>query len=456
MQVKEISKTNTQAKYEITVSVLELNIIKQTETQKVAEQATIQGFRQGKAPLNMVELQYRSKILGEVLEVAVNDAVEKLYKEQNLNPLGSPKIDVKEYKDNSNLVFEAEISLFPKINDVNFSNITINKVKIKLSDSELQKALDSVANNYKSHEDITEDRATILGDVAVINFIGSVDGVEFAGGKGNDYPLELGSNSFIPGFEDQLVGKKVADKVDVKVKFPASYQAKDLAGKDALFVVDILKIQKAVKSEINDDLAKKVGMQTLDELKASITEQHTKQTDMIEGDKVKKQLIDELDKVLDFEVPASIVLEQEEALWKDYLHKKEHMKMHEEKGDHKAHGHTDAELEYFKKSESEVKAEHKAEAVKMVKISLFFNHIGTSNKLKLEQADLFKVLNSQAQMYGMDVNTLFNQYKENEQFLKQLHNTAIEEKIVNFILSQVKINEKEMSFDDYIKEISVK
>ena len=150
MQTKELIKTDSQAKYEVTVSVLELNVLKQEELEKIASTVSIQGFRPGKAPLNMVELQYRSKVMTSVLDKAVNNSVDKLITENKLSPFGTPKVNIIEYKDNSNLVFEADISLLPKVNEIDFAKIKLDKYVIELSKEELDNSLQEVANNYKT------------------------------------------------------------------------------------------------------------------------------------------------------------------------------------------------------------------------------------------------------------------------------------------------------------------
>lgn len=455
MQTKEIIKSNSQAKYEITISSVELNVTKQQETKKIAETVNIQGFRPGKAPVSMVEIQYRSKIMAQVLDVSINNAVDSLIKENKFSVLGTPKVNVIEYNDNSNLVFEVNINILPEINNIDFSAIKLNKFTINLSDEELDKSLQEVAKNYKNYTDITENRATKEGDVAVIDFIGKLNNVPFEGGQGTDYPLTLGSNTFIPGFEDQLIGKKVNDNVEVKVTFPAEYQAKELAGKDVVFDVVVKKIQAEELAEINDDLAKKAGFKTLAELKDNIKQQHTSQLDSLEQGKLKTQLLDELVKAVTITIPENILQEQEEAMWQDFLNKKEHMETHKAKGDHKDHGHTDAEAEYYNKPEAEIKADLKEQAHKTVAISLVFNSVAKENNIMLENKDVMDVVMQEAKMYGVQPEMLLSNYQKNPEFIKQLQSKAMEDKIFNFILSKVAYNETVVTFEEYLKQLSV-
>ena len=455
MQIKEIIKSSSQGKYEVSVSNVELNTIRAGLLENLAPTVNIPGFRQGKVPLDMVENKYKSKLTSDALEKAVNDGIKQVVEDNKLQPIGQPKINVKEYVDGGALIFEAEFTILPVVDEPDYSKITLDKVTIELSDTEVEKSLEELAKNYNSYEDIKTKRATKKDDVVVINFVGKADGVEFSGGKGENYPLKLGSNTFIPGFEEQLIGKNIGDKVEVNVTFPENYHSKDLANKKAVFDVELVKLQKAIPATIDDELAKKTGFQTLDQLKENIKKEHTQQLNDLQKNKLKQDLIDHLFKECKVEVPENILEDQLNNMWNDFLKQKEHMKSHENNNDHQDHGHTQDEIDYYNKPDDEIKKDHKEKAEKAIATSLIFNSVVTNNKLSLSNEDVMSEAQKEATMYGIDVNTFLERYKDNQQLLQQLQGRAMENKIVDFILDKVSFKETKVSFEEYLKQLSV-
>ncbi|MDR2008374.1 MAG: trigger factor [Alphaproteobacteria bacterium] len=453
MEIKELSKEGLKRSYSVSISAAELEAEKAKKLQSIAKKATIDGFRAGKAPLDKVEAQFGNKVIPEVLEDSTNNAVDKIYADFKIESVSAPKVNVKDFSMEKGLELTVDVELFPEIKEVDFSKITLNKKVVDVSEKEINESLEQMANYYKSFEDITAARAAKSGDVVVIDFVGKVDGVEFDGGKGDDFPLELGSNMFIPGFEEQLLGKKVGEKAEVKVPFPADYHAKHLAGKDSIFEVSIKKMQQVKKAPIDDELAKKSGFNTLAELKADIVKKYQEHAELLEKNVLKKQLIAELQKTADFEMPATLLENEKEALWKEFQHFKDHMKAHAEKGDMAAHGHGDADMLRANKSDADAKAEQEVEAKKRIKIALLFNSIASKNAIKIEDKDIQEVLSQEAMMYGRDVGSMVAYYQNDKNAMRALQSRALENKIMSFMLDKVKFNESKISFEDYTKEL---
>ncbi|MDR0484801.1 MAG: trigger factor [Alphaproteobacteria bacterium] len=453
MEIKELSKEGLKRTYSVSISSTELNEEKEKKLQSIASKVSIDGFRAGKAPIAKVEAQYGNKVIPEVLEDSTNNAIDKLYADFKIETVAAPKVNVKDFSMEKGLELTVEIELFPEIKDVDFSKITLNKKTIEVSDKEINDSLEQMANYYKSFKDVSEVREAKSGDVVVIDFVGKIDGVEFDGGKGDDFPLELGSNMFIPGFEEQLIGKKVGDKAEVKVPFPKDYHAEHLAGKDSIFEVNIKKMQQVVKAPIDDELAKKSGFATIDELKQDIVKKYQEHADLLEKNVLKKQLIEELQKTADFELPETLLASEKEALWKEFQHFQEHMKEHEKQDDFKSHGHSEKDMESYKKSDSEAKADQEVEAKKRIKIALLFNSIATKNSIKVDDKDLQEILQQEAMMYGRDVGSMVAYYQNDKNAMRALQSRALENKIMQHVLSQVKYNESKISFDDYTKEL---
>jgi trigger factor len=454
MDIKELSKEGLKRTYTVSITAGELLEEKNKKLQSIAKKATVDGFRAGKAPLDKIESQYGNKVIPEVLEDSTNNAVDKIYTDFKIETVSAPKVNVKDFSMEKGLELTVEVELFPEIKDVDFSKITLDKKVIDVSEKEINESLEQMANYYKSFEDIAENREAKLGDVVVIDFVGKIDGVEFDGGKGDDFPLELGSNMFIPGFEEQLVSKKVGDKVEVKVPFPADYHAAQLAGKDSIFEVNIKKLQQVKKAAIDDELAKKSGFNTLEELKQDIVKKYQEHAELLEKNVLKKQLIAELQKTADFELPETLLSSEKEALWKEFQHFKEHMKSHEEKGDLAAHGHGDEDVAKAKKSDDEARLEQAIEAQKRIKVALLFNSIASKNSIKVEDKDMQDILQQEAMMYGRDIGSMIAMYQSDKNAMRALQSRALESKIMSFVLEKVKFNESKISFEDYTKEIS--
>ena len=201
--------------------------------------------------------------------------------------------------------------MLPDLSFMDFSTINLERHKVLIEDADVNEILNNLAEGHGKKEEVLDEKKKIeKGDIAVIDFLGKVDGVAFEGGKGESYPLEIGSNSFIPGFEDQLIGAKINDMVEVKVKFPDEYHSEDLKGKDSIFDVKVHKIQVKVKHELNDDLAKKLGMDSLEALKTNITSTLSGQFNLLENETIKKDLIIELDKIKNFSVPKNLLKQE--------------------------------------------------------------------------------------------------------------------------------------------------
>lgn len=454
MEIKELSKEGLKITYEVSVSPSELAEAKTKKLAEIASKVEIDGFRKGKAPVAKVEAQYGNKVIPEVLEDSTNNAIDKLYAEYKLETVSSPKVNVKDFSMEKGLELTVDVELFPEIKDVDFSKITLDKKIIEVSDKEINESLEQMANYYKSFEDVVDVRDSKMGDVVVIDFNGRIDNVEFEGGKGTDFPLELGSNMFIPGFEEQLVGKKVGDKVMVSVPFPADYHAAHLAGKEGVFEVDIKKLQQVAKAPIDDELAKKSGFETLEELKKDIVAKYEEHAGLLEKNTLKKQLMEALQKTADFELPLSLIESEKEALWKEFENFRNHMKAHEEKGDFEAHGHGEEDKSSYKRDDAEVKAEHVETAKNRIKIALLLNNVASNNEIKVEDKDMQEALKREAMMYGRDAQSLIAHYQADKNAMRALQNRALEDKIMSFVLDKVKFNETKISFEDYTKNLS--
>ena len=433
MNVKEEKSKGLNKKYIVTLEASDFASEVDKKLEKVAKGVKLPGFRAGKAPKSMIEQKYRPSVLGEVLDDMIRDATNKLISDNNLRPAVTPDINISKFEDGKDIEFTVDVEVLPEIKLGDFSKISLNKYTAKVPAEEVEKAISYMASARRDSVKVEEDRETKKGDVAVIDFVGSIDGVEFAGGKGNSYPLELGSNSFIPGYEEQLIGKKIGDTVDVKTTFPENYHAKDLAGKEALFVTTIKEIREYKQTEINDEFAKSMGAESVDDLKSKIEARISEDYVSTARIKLKRDLLDALDKEYNFEIPQKLIDAEYSAIEKQYK-------------DAKAKGQLDASEK--ERDEKDVLAEYKEIALRRVKLGLLLSEIGNSAKIALSADDVNKAIMNEAKRYPGQEKMVFDYYLKNKEAIEALKAPAYEEKIVDYVLEQAKLTDKEVSVEE--------
>ena len=424
---------NLNKKYIVTLEASDFASEVYKKLEKVAKGVKLPGFRAGKAPKSMIEQKYRTSVLGEVLDDMIRDATNKLISDNNLRPAVTPDINISKFEDGKDIEFTVDVEVLPEIKLGDFSKLSLNKYTAKVPAEEVEKAISYMASDRRDSVKVEEDRETKKGDVAVIDFVGSIDGVEFAGGKGNSYPLELGSNSFIPGYEEQLIGKKVGDTVDVKTTFPENYHAKDLAGKEALFVTTIKEIREYKQTEINDEFAKSMGAESVDDLKSKIEARISEDYVSTARIKLKRDLLDALDKEYNFEIPQKLIDAEYSAIEKQYK-------------DAKAKGQLDASEK--ERDAKDVLAEYKEIALRRVKLGLLLSEIGNSAKIALSADDVNKAIMNEAKRYPGQEKMVFDYYLKNKEAIEALKAPAYEEKIVDYVLEQAKLTDKEVSVEE--------
>lgn len=433
MNVKEGKSKGLNKKYTVTIAAADFATAVDKKLDSVAKNVKLPGFRAGKAPKSMIEQKYRPSVLGEVLDDMIRDATNKVIDDNKLRPAVTPDIKIEKFEDGKDIEFTIETEVLPEITLGDFSKISLKKYTAKVPAEEIEKAIKYMADSRRETVKIEKDRSAKKGDVAVIDFVGSIDGKEFNGGKGNAYPLELGSNSFIPGYEDQLIGHKAGETVEVITTFPENYHAKDLAGKQAKFVTTIKELREYKTAEINDELAKAAGAKDLDDLKKKIEERILSDYDSTARIKLKRDLLDALDKEYKFEIPQKLIDAEYEAIEKQYKHAKEH-------------GHLDEDEK--NRDEKDVLAEYKEIALRRVKLGLLLSEIGTNAKVNLTAEDINKAIMNEAKKYPGQEQMVVDYYLKNKEAVEALRAPAYEEKIVDHILSLAKVTDTEVSVEE--------
>ena len=340
-----------------------------------------------------------------------------------------------EWKEGDDVAVEMSYEALPPIDQPDLKKIKLEKLVVKPEDADVEDALKSLAETAQNFEDRKAGSKAKDGDQMTFDFSGSVDGELFDGGTAEDYPLVLGSNSFIPGFEEQLIGAKAGDELDVKVTFPAEYGAENLAGKDAVFACKVKAVKAPAAAEVNDELAKQYGAEDLADLKGQIAERLGAEYGGAARSLMKRGLLDALDKAAKFELPPSLVEAEAGQI--------AHQLWHEDNPDVEGHDHP----------EIETTDEHKKLAERRVKLGLLLAEMGQKAEVEVTDAEMTQAIMNQARQYPGQEREYFEFVQQNQQMQQQMRAPLFEEKVVDYAFELVSVTEKEVSKEDLEKAL---
>ena len=440
MQVTETKSEGLIREFKVALPAKEIEEKISFRLQELAKTVSLPGFRPGKVPVAVLRKKYGSSVMGEILERAVNDSSQQALAEKGMRPAMQPEIEVTSFEDGKDLEYTISIEILPEITPADFSKIKLKRLVPNTNQSEIGDVLENLAKSHGDSKAISEARKSKDGDVLAIDFLGRVDGVEFAGGKAENYELTLGSGTFIPGFEEQLIGVMAGDKVEVKVAFPENYGAAELSGKDAVFEVVVHELKETAPAAIDDELAKKVGVESLDALKNSIQEEQEREFNTMSRMALKRELLDELAKTHDFEVPGKLLAREFDAIWAQY---EEQRKTEADSGQ--------PAPEDDGKSKDEQKQEFHEIAERRVRLGLLMSEVGRVNNIEISQEDLNNQLMVEARRHPGHEQEVIDHYKNNPQAMEQLSAPVYEEKVVDFILEKATVTDKKATMEDLIK-----
>jgi len=438
MQVTETLKDGLKRAYTITVTAAELEAKVQEKLLEAQPEVEIKGFRKGKVPLAILKKQFGQRLMGDAMQDAIDGAMKDHFDKSGDRPALQPDVKMvggDSWKEGQDVVVEMTYEALPPIPEVDASAIVLDRLSVKADEASVEEALKNLAATAQSFEDRGKNGKSKSGDQVVIDFKGSVDGVEFEGGAGEDYPLVLGSNSFIPGFEDQLVGVKTGDDVSVNVTFPEAYGAAHLAGKAAVFACTVKGVKKPVAAELDDELAKKYGAEDLAALKGQISERLEAEYKGAARAVLKRALLDQLDAQVKFDLPPALV-DAEAAQIAHQLWHEEHPDVHD-------HNH----------GNMEPTEEHKKLAERRVRLGLVLAEVGRKAEVTVSDAEMTQAVLAQARQYPGQERQYFEFVQKNPQMQQQLRAPIFEDKVVDHIVAGAKVTEKEVSKDELQKFI---
>ena len=435
MSVKvEKTENKNEVKLEFTVEAKIFDEGIKTVFNKNAKYFNIPGFRKGKAPMNIVEKYYGSEIF---YEDTFNEIVPAIYdeavKEQKLEVVSKPEIDIIQIGKGKDLIFTAVVATKPEVKLGKYKGIALEKTEYKVTDADIDAEINRMAERNSRMVTVT-DRATEKGDVAVIDFVGSVDGVEFEGGKAENHELELGSNTFIPGFEDQVVGMKVDEVKDVNVKFPEEYFSKDLAGKDAVFKVTLHEIKKKELPAIDDEFAKDVSeFDTIKELKADIKAKKEKQNEENSKAELEERAVRAIAAVSEVEIPNGMVEVELDNMAQDMERRLSYQGFS-----------LDQYLKMLGKTMADFRKESEEPAKESIKLRLVLEAVCKDAKVEAPEAEVNEKIAELAKAYGRKEEDL----KNNEEFVRSIEESVKSEKAIAMVLENAKIKTVEPKVEE--------
>ena len=426
-KVEKTEKAN-EVKLEITIEAEKFdNAMKKVYFQN-AKYFNIPGFRKGKAPMNIVEKYYGAQIF---YEDAFNEVATEAYDEaleaNKIDAVSRPVVDIKQMEKGKDVIFTAVVQTKPEVELGKYKGIEIPKVEYKVEEKDIEHELGHM-QEHNSRLITVDDRALENGDIATIDFEGFVDGVAFDGGKAEGHELEIGSGSFIPGFEDQLVGMKIDEEREIKVTFPKEYFSKDLAGKEAMFKVKLHEIKRKELPELDDEFAKDVSeFDTLAELKASIKEKIEKNNEQRQKYETEDLAIKAVCGDVKVDIPSGMVEFEVENMMKDFEQRLSYQGLN-----------LDQYLKMIGKTEEEMKKEYEPQAIEAIKSRLVLEAIIKAEKIEASEDEIKAKMEEMAKNYGKKVEEI----SENENLKRYLKEGIESEKSLELIVNNEKFTEK--------------
>ncbi len=433
MQVTQTKAEGLSHTYDITIPSTELDSRLDAKIAEIQPDVTLKGFRPGKVPAAHIKRMFGKSLMGEIVEAAMNEASEKALQDNNIKPAGQPHIHMLAEAEEviagkADLSFHMHVDVMPSFTPVDPASLTVERPVAEVSEEEIGEALANLAESQKSFED--KDGKAEDGDAVIVDFVGKIDGEPFEGGSAEDAQVVLGSGDFIPGFEEQLVGVAKGDEKQLTVTFPENYPAKDLAGKEAIFETVVKAVQKPVQTAIDDELAKQLGLESLEALRDVIAKNLASDHKAQSRSRAKRRLLDVLDEKHDFDLPPGMVEAEFNAIWQQV------------EADIKA-GNVDEEDK--EKSEDELKAEYRAIAERRVRLGLVLAEIGQQAGITVAAEELARAVNAEAMRYPGQEKQVAEYFQKNPEAQARLRAPIFEEKVVDYILELAEVKDVPVS-----------
>lgn len=445
MQVTETSSEGLKRKLKVVVGADELGERFSAHLDKIKDQVQLKGFRKGKVPIAHIKKVFGRSVMNDVLQETIRETSNKAIVDRKERPAMMPDIALAEnaaaiesvVEGKADLAYEMSFEVLPEVALTDLKSLKLERLVADVDDEQLDKALGELAERNQTFA-AEEGRAAEEGDRVTIDFKGTIDGVAFERGEGENLQLVIGNAGFIPGFEEGIKGAKKGESRDVKATFPAEYPVADLAGKDAVFAITVKEVEKPVKTEINDEFAKALGTEGLDNLKELISAQIKRELDQASRMKLKRELLDALETAHTFELPPTLVEREFEAIWKQVTEGlARENKTFADEG----------------KTEDEAKAEYRTIAERRVRLGLVVGEIGDKNKIEVTQDEMRRALIEHARRIPGQEKNVYEYFEKTPGALQELRAPIFEDKVIDFVIELAKPAEKKVSRQELLDSL---
>ena len=432
MQIVETSNEGLKRAYTVTIPATDITDRIEGEVKRLAPQVRMPGFRPGKVPANLIRKMHGDALHQDALNTSIREAMDQRVSKHELRPAMQPQVALGEgYEQGKDAELSVNLEILPKIEAPSTDGIKLEKLVVPVTDEQVEEAIARFADQQKSYE--TADRAAEDGDQVMCDFVGKLDGVEFEGGKAENQAIVIGSGRLIPGFEDQLVGAKAGEERTIKVTFPEDYPAENLAGKDATFDITVHEVKAPAETKIDDDFAKQLGLESLEQLRGLLKGQLEQETAGLTRTQMKRQLLDHLAAGHDFDVPPSMVDAEFEQIWAQL--------------ENEARNEEDPEAA-LKEIEDE-KDDYRKIAERRVRLGLLLSEIGQANGVDISGQEMQMLIQQAAQQYRPEDRERFVDYVRSDPMAAaQLRAPLYEDKVVDFLIEKSEVTEREVSREE--------
>ncbi|KHK93027.1 trigger factor [Novosphingobium malaysiense] len=432
MQIVETTNEGLKRAYTVTIPAQTITERVEGEIKKIAPQVRMPGFRPGKVPANLVKKMHGAAIHQEALNTTIREAMDKLVADNALRPAMNPDVSLGEgYEEGKDAELTVSLEVLPVIEAPSTDGLKLEKLTVPVAEDQIQEALERIASQQQRFE--TKDGAAEDGDQVICDFTGKLDGEEFEGGKAEKQPIVIGSGRLIPGFEEQLVGMKAGDERTITVTFPEDYPADNLKGKEVTFDIVVHEIKAPAESKIDDDFAKELGLEGLEQLRDLLKGQLEQETAGMTRTAMKRSLLDQLAAGHDFDVPPTMVEAEFSQIWQQLTHEA---------------GHEEDPEAALKEIEAE-KDDYRKIAERRVRLGLLLSEIGQANGVEVSQQEMSMLVSQAAQQYRPEDRQRFMEYVANDPMMAaQLRAPLYEDKVVDFLIEKADVTEREVTRDE--------
>ncbi len=445
MEVNETLNEGLKRELTIVFAADELEGKMMARLNELKSQAKINGFRPGKVPVNHLRKLYGRSVMAEVVQQTVTDSSQQVLTERSEKPAYQPEISLTEDHEemeaimsgSKELEFKVAFEVVPPIEVEDFTSLKLEKNVSEPSAEHIDEALSEMAKRQQNFEARAASAKAKDGDQVTIDFVGKIDGEPFEGGSAEDAPLVLGSNSFIPGFEEQLVGVKAGDEVAIEVSFPDEYQVDTLAGKPAVFDVKVKEVAGPAEVKIDEDFAKGMGLESLEKLREAVAEQIGREFEMVSGAQLKRQLLDKLDDIYSFELPERLVTQEFEQIWTQVTRELEQ---------------NEKTFEDEDTNEEAARGDYQTIAERRVRLGLLLGEVGEKNDISVSDDEVNNALMERVRQFPGQERQVYEFYQSNPNALLELRGPIFEQKVVDLIISQADVTENQVTKDELYRD----